>query len=154
MRVPTQVCFEQKGKPYLFCFAYTDLSSQLMCKSSSSVNLQTGGNTKISATHPSSLISSHLQIPFVCQLTNLSQNQNVCSHQYALTNALLSAKRTIYLNKICSAQSLLDSVQKLVFAVFYQCPRVGAELFKSLKNLSSVHMLNYQLYIPRTSRKG
>ena len=38
------------------------------------------GKTKTFATHPPSLISTHQHILSACQLTNLGQCQNICSH--------------------------------------------------------------------------
>ena len=85
-----------------------------------------------SATHLPSLISTHLQIPFACQLANLGQYQNICSHLICIDQCHTLPKQLFSLNEICSAQNLLGRMQNTgIYGVFFQYPRVGVDLLKS-----------------------
>ena len=120
--------------PLLLRLRIFNASSQLMCKSFSSVNLQTCANIKSSATHLLSLMSTHLQIP-----SSVSSNpwpihkQLLTSYMpRSMTHCLL--KQLISLNEICSAQNLLGSMQTArIYSAFFNIQAsawVSVPLFK------------------------
>ena len=109
--------------PLLLRLRMLDFSSQLMCKSSSSVNLQTCANT----CYASSI--SHL---------NSSANPlRLSAHKpwpRPMPHCLL--KHLSSLNEICATQNLLRRMQHALFTEVVQYPRVGVEFFKTCsKNL-------------------
>ena len=112
VRVPAQVYQTNEGQPYLFCFAYTCSISHLNgCANPR--RLSTYKPVAIPKNLlPPSLIPTHLQIPF-----HLSAHTPWPIPKHLLTPQMPSPmprclpKEQVSLDKVCSAQNLLNSVQ-------------------------------------------
>ena len=140
MRVPAQG-INNKAKQCLFCFAYASAIPHLNC-CANPFRLSTYKSVPIPVTHIThlpSLISTHLQIPFVCQLTKLGQYQETTSAHvlYALTNATLSTKTTNFPERsLCRTEPTRMHATHWYLQCFFQYPTVGVDFFRSCsKNL-------------------
>ena len=98
-------------------------------------------------------LSTHLQIPFVCQLASLGQFKTSADILYALTSATLSATTTDFpeRNMFCTKPAKKHAKDWHVQCLFSISKGRLAWIYLNncLRNeLSNVYMLNYQLYLP------
>ena len=152
----TRVSTIKQSMPLLLRLRIFDLSSQLMCKSSLSVNLQTCANTcyASSISHLNSFANPlHLSARKPWPIPTKTPAHIL----YALTNATLSAKTTNFpeRNLCCTKPTRREQHTGIYtgsYSVFFNIQGLACIYLGNVLRiqLSNVHLLNYQLRLLHT----